>query len=227
MKASRRNRSPGRWGLALLLIVVGSLVLAACGSKADQGETGQQRETDGYRGMVMITPLEKPAFTSPDTSGSPFDFVKETEGYVTLLFFGYTYCPDVCPGHMAVLAAALKELPDDVSSRVKVAFVTVDPERDTPERLREWLDNFDSAFIGLVPESQQATDEITQKVLRSFWAPITNEDLGGGNYAVGHPAVIIAYTTDNLAHVLYPFGVKKGAWVHDLPKLVEDGWKEW
>jgi len=223
VRARQRNRSQEHWGPALLIIVVGSLVLAACGSQADQAETAQQNETDGYGGIMMITPLEKPAFTLRDTSGFPFDFVKETEGYVTLLFFGFTFCPDVCPVHMARIAAALEELPDEVSNRVKVVFVTADPARDSPERLRVFLDNFDSAFIGVVPESQEAADDISRKALRSFWAPITNEDLGGGNYAVNHPAVIIAYTPDNLAHVLYPFGVKKEAWLHDLPKMVSEG----
>lgn len=208
----------------MLVIAIGSFFLAACGSKGSEVATAQQADTDGYRGMVMITPLEKPAFTLPDTSGSPFDFANETEGYVTLLFFGYTYCPDICPAHLAIVAAALKELPEDVASRVKVVFVTADPDRDTPERLREFLDIFDPAFIGLIPESQAATDDISRAALRSFWAPITNTDLGDGNYAVGHPAVIIAYSTDNLAHVLYPFGVKKEAWVHDLAKLVNEGW---
>ncbi|OGO51361.1 MAG: hypothetical protein A2148_10645 [Chloroflexi bacterium RBG_16_68_14] len=212
--------------MAVFLIVAGSLVVAACGSKASDAKTGQPTETDGYRGMVIMTPWEKPAFTLTDTSGTPFDFLKETEGYVALLFFGYTYCPDICPGHMALLAAALKELPEDVSSRVKVVFVTADPDRDTPERLRQWLDNFDPTFIGLIPEGQRAADDISRRALKSLWAPIMNEDLGGGNYAVSHPAVIIAYATDNLAHVLYPFGVKKDAWVHDLPNLVKEGGKE-
>jgi len=223
LTASHRVRSPAPWLLALLLTLVGSLVLAACGSTADRGEAARQTETDGYGGVVMITPLEKPAFTLPDTSGSTFDFARETEGYVTLLFFGYTYCPDVCPVQMATLAAALEELPEDVSSRVRVVFVTADPERDAPERLREFLDNFDPTFIGLIPESREATDDISKKALRSFWAPITNDDLGEGNYAVNHPAVIIAYTTDDLAHVLYPFGTKKEVWVQDLARMVKDG----
>ena len=223
MKTSHRTRSVGHWGLALLLMIVGGLVLAACGSKASGVRIRQPTETDGYRGMVMITPLEKPAFTLTDTSGSAFDFVKETEGYITLLFFGYTFCPDICPTHLAILAAALEELPKDLSDRVKVVFVTADPARDSPERVRQWLDNFDPTFIGLIPESQQAADDVSRKALRSFWMPIMNEDLGGGNYGVAHPAVIIAYTTDNLAHVLYPFGVKKEAWVHDLANMVKRG----
>ncbi len=226
VRARQRDRPFAHWGLALLVIAIGGFLLAACGSEGSEVETAQQTDTDGYRGMAMGIPLVKPVFTLPDTSGSPFDFTDETEGYVTLLFFGYTYCPDICPLHLARVADALKELPEDVASRVKLVFVTADPLRDTPARLREFLDVFDSAFVGLIPEDQAATDGISRKALRTFWAPIMNEDLGDGNYAVAHPAVIVAYTTDNLAHILYPFGVTTETWVHDLAKLVKEGWTE-
>jgi protein SCO1/2 len=174
--------------------------------------------------MVLTTPLRKPSFTLPDTSGVPFDFAEETEGYVTLLYIGYTYCPDICPGSMAMAGTALKNLPIDVTEGVKVVFVSCDPDRDTPQRVRQWLDNFGETFVGVIPATQQEADAIAQRALGPFWAPITNEDLGDGDYAVSHPAVIVAYTTDNLAHVLYPFGVKVGGWEKDLPRLVKQGW---
>jgi protein SCO1/2 len=217
------SRSDWRLHYALVALVMGGLILAACGSSADPVATAQQQDEDGYQGMVLITPLEKPDFALPDTSGNSFDFLKETEGYVTLLYFGYTHCPDICPGQMALVGNALKELPDDVSDRVKVVYVSTDPDRDTPERLREWLDNFGETFVGLIPESQAAADEISRSALKNFWAPLTNEPLPEGGYAVNHPAMVIAYTTDNVAHVLYPFGVKKAAWLHDLPKMVKEG----
>ncbi len=228
MTASRRNPAVGRLAWALPLLVAAGLLLGACGSSTGEGTaaagTATQSSEDGFYGMVLTTPLRKPSFTLPDTAGAPYDFAAETEGYVTLLYFGYTYCPDICPGSMAMVGTALKNLPADVTDRVKVVFVSCDPDRDTPERLRQWLDNFGVTFVGLIPESQQAVDEIAQQALGPFWAPITNEDLGGGDYSVSHPAVIVAYTTDNLAHVLYPFGVKVSAWEHDLPRLVEEGW---
>ncbi len=227
---------PAYWRWALLFVMAGALVFAACGS--DTGESasaepnGEQvatatvegGETEGFYGMVLTTPLRKPSFTLPDTSGNLYDFAAETEGYVTLLYFGYTYCPDICPGNMAVVGTTLKKLPPEISDRVKFVFVSCDPARDTPERLRQWLDNFGEQIVGLIPESQAVTDGLAQEALGPFWSPITNEDLGGGDYSVSHPAVIIAYTTDNLAHILYPFGVKASGWEHDLPILVEEGW---
>src|SRR5689334_12996628 len=109
----------------------------------------QQENGDSYRGGIVTPPLPKPSFVLTDTSGAPFDFSNRTRASVTLLFFGYTYCPDQCPMHMANIGAALKRLPPAMADQVKLVFVTTDPARDTPERLRQWLDNFDKRFIGL------------------------------------------------------------------------------
>jgi len=105
-------------------------------------------------------PLPKPRFVLPDTSGAPFDFWNRTHGSVTLLFFGYTYCPDQCPMHMANIGAALKKLPSVLPIRSS-SFCTTDPARDTPVELRRWLDNFDKHFVGLT--GTEAALEAVQK----------------------------------------------------------------
>src|ERR1041384_5232448 len=96
---------------------------------------GQAQESAGelYRGGLITPPLPKPRFVLTDTSGAPFDFWARTQGSVTLLFFGYTYCPDQCPMHMANIGAALKKLPAGTANNVKLVFVTTDPARDTPQ----------------------------------------------------------------------------------------------
>src|SRR5215469_14960447 len=76
-------------------------------------------QDSNYRGGLVTPPLPKPAFTLTDTSGAPFDFRQRTQGYVTLLFFGYTYCPDQCPMHMSALGSALKRMPAAVTDQVK------------------------------------------------------------------------------------------------------------
>src|SRR5436305_14289498 len=100
----------------------------------------QVTKTEDFRGGLVTPPLPKPKFILADTSGRPFDFSERTRGYVTLLFFGYTYCPDQCPMHMANLGAALKKLSPGIAGQVKLVFVTTDPDRDTPSVLRRWLD---------------------------------------------------------------------------------------
>jgi len=175
---------------------------------------------DTFRGGLITPPLPKPAFVLTDTSGEPFDFRQKTEGYLTLLFFGYTYCPDQCPMHMANLSAALKKLPAGMADQVKLVFVTTDPARDSPAALRHWLDLFDRHFIGLT-----GTERAIGAVERTAGVPVAvKTGLANGNYAVSHANFVIAYSKDNLAHVIYPGGISKDDWVHDLPILIRETW---
>jgi len=173
-----------------------------------------------YRGGLVTPPLPKPAFTLTDTSGAPFDFRRETDGYVTLLFFGYARCPDECPLHMANVAQSLKTLPPGAGDRVKLVFVTTDPARDTPKILRAWLNQFDRRFIGLTG-SQRAIDAVQAAAGVPVAAKVAR---AGDDYAIGHANFVIAYTKDNLAHVIYPGGVTRQDWAHDLPQLVNETW---
>jgi protein SCO1/2 len=181
----------------------------------------QQVENDGYRGGLITPPLAKPKFVLTDTSGAAFDFWEKTRGSVTLLFFGYTDCPDQCPMHMANIGAALKRMPADVAGQVKLVFVTTDPARDTPAELRRWLDNFDRRFVGLT--GSEAALVAVQKA--AGVPPAYKTDVRKGGYGVAHANFVVAYTKDNLAHVLYPGGVSKDDWVHDLPLLVKETWR--
>jgi protein SCO1 len=174
-----------------------------------------------YRGGLVSPPLPKPSFTLVDTSGAPFEFRAKTRGYVTLLFFGFTKCPDVCPLQMATVAQALKALPAEQANRFKVVFVTTDPERDTGPALRAWLDHFDKRFIGLTGSMAA----IRQAQLASNVDPAQKAGkLSDASYGMIHSAWIFAYTPDDLAHVIYPAGVKQQDWVHDLPLLAKETW---
>jgi len=190
------------------------LVLASLASAQPGGGN------DAYRGGLVTPPLPKPAFVLTDTSGAAFDFRHKTEGDVTLLFFGYTYCPDQCPMHMANLSAALKKLPTGMADQVKLVFVTTDPARDSPAVLRRWLDLFDRHFIGLT-----GTDRAIEAVERAAGVPLAvKTGFASGNYAVSHANFVLAYSKDNLAHVIYPGGISKDDWVHDLPMLIRETW---
>ena len=204
--------------------VAGVLVAAAAACSTANGGDAPPPAT-GFHGVTLVTPLEKPAGTFTTTTGEPYDLRAETRGQVTLLFFGYTHCPDVCPVHMANLAAVLRQAEPEVRSRVKVVFVTTDPERDTPERLRTWLAAFDPSFVGLVgPDSLVEAAQVTVNVAPAFRQPMPGADADSA-YAVGHAAQVIAFSpSDDRAHVLYPFGTRQQDWAADLPKLVEREW---
>jgi protein SCO1/2 len=182
--------------------------------------SAQQAGTGSYRGGIVTPPLAKPQFILDDTSGAAFDFRQRTEGYVTLLFFGYTNCPDQCPMHMSNLGAALKNVPAPIADQIKLVFVTTDPTRDSPPALRRWLDLFDRSFIGLT-----GTEQAIETFERAAGVPIaTKSGPANGNYGVSHANFVVAYTKDNLAHVIYPGGVSTQDWVHDLPLLVKETW---
>ncbi len=200
-----------RWTAMALVTLVG-IYIAGCGVPAEGGSWGE------LRGWVMDTPISKPDLKLTDTNGEAFDLEAETDGYLTLLFFGYTYCPDVCPVHMANLSAVFGDLIPEVRDRIKVVFVSTDPERDTPERLRSWLDNFDRAFIGLRGSLDDINAALSSMLLPGV-AVIPGEH--GSEPLIGHPAAILAFGPDGLARVRYPYGVRQTDWAHDLPMLVE------
>ena len=121
---------------------------------------------------------------------------------------------------MANIAAALKLIPASVAKQIEVVFVTTDPDRDTPQILRSWLDHFDKRFIGL-SGTQAAVDAAQQAAA----LPVAQKaSLNNQDYQVAHASFVIAYTKDNLAHVIYPGGVTQKDWAQDLPRLVKETW---
>jgi protein SCO1/2 len=166
---------------------------------------------------LVPTPLpRKPRFTLTDTAGRPFSFMTGTRGKLAYLYFGYTHCPDACPTTIASLAAALHRQPTDVRRRIEVVFVTVDPRRDTESVLRAWLDHFDRAFVGLVgTQSQIAAAE------REAGVPLAPpEKVTGKNYSVAHSSLVLPYSPDGRAHVVYTQGFHTADYAHDMPLLL-------
>lgn len=212
-----------------LLAAAGLLALVACRPRdaspaAGDASPAKAAPVDSAnlpRGLGLTPPKPLPDIVLTDTDGKRFDLRKETAGYVTLLFFGYTHCPDVCPVHMANIARALKGMPAPEASRVKVVFVTTDPERDTPKRIRDWLDTFDPTFIGLrgTPEELAAAQAAARIPAAYKEAPL--DSTKPAQYTVGHAAFVFAATQDGMVRYLYPFGFRQADWAHDLPLLVQ------
>lgn len=200
----------------------GSLLLGALwalGACAGPPEPGPDPHDLPLLGTKPFAPLPKVSFTMPDMWGDPFDFRAETDGRIALLFFGYTYCPDVCPLQMATLAAALKQTPEDVRSLVHLVFVTVDPERDTPERLRQWLSAFDTTFVGVRGTADQIAEALA---FYRYPAPERGPEETG--YLVGHPALVYAFTPDDLGRAMYGAETREATWLHDLTLMAGADW---
>ena len=118
--------------------------------------------------------------------------------------------------HLTNIASVMHGLPYDVTGKLRVVFVTTDPARDTPEKLEAWLANFDPAFIGLRGSTEQV--KAIERSVNVAPAVAGAPDSSGG-YDVGHAAQVLAFTRDDSAHVVYPFGTRQADWAHDLPLL--------
>jgi protein SCO1/2 len=201
-----------------LLALAGlTVLLAGCRVEAPERTEAEERaQRTGFRGILLEDGRPRPDFTLADPAGEPVRFLDLAEDRLVLLFFGYTYCPDICPVHMASLAAVKSDLPVADQRRMAVVFVTVDPRRDTPDRIRTWLDNFDRDFVGL-RGTEAAVDSI---MLAMGLPPGVRDTAAGPDYPVGHASQVIAYPPGVSYRVVYPFGTRQADWVHDLPKLL-------
>jgi cytochrome oxidase Cu insertion factor (SCO1/SenC/PrrC family)/copper(I)-binding protein len=201
-----------RQAVGLLTATVLAVTAGCLGSRPSDGSP--------LRGVAFNRPLAKPSVTLTRTDGRPFDLARDTDGKVALLFFGYTHCPDVCPLHMANIAAVLQKLPWEERSQIQVLFVTADPERDTPARLAAWLANFDPSFIGLT-----GTPELIAAAQRSLGLREAQREYPSTDstaYSVAHAAQVFAFSRDGFAYLAYPFGTRQEDWAHDLPILARD-----
>ena len=198
-------------GLAVMVVLLGNIDCLAQGPRADTDTSHGGLQETAYRGGLVTPPLPKPEFTLTDSDGARFDFRAKTDGYVTLLFFGFTQCTSVCPMQMATLTGAMRKLPRNVTDRIKVVFVSTDPAHDGPAALRAWLAHFDKSFIGLTGT------EVGVKA-----AQVAAKVPSGG--PTEHAAFVLAYTKDNRGHLIYPDGVTQADWLHDLPQLASETW---
>lgn len=215
------RRSAARARATVLLTPAAGLLLAACGGGGASAATPTPSPPPAsWSGATLVNPVPKPEFTLTDQAGRPFDFRAGTAGKVTLLYFGYTHCPDLCPTDMLDTSIALRDVPADVRQRIAVVFVTTDPARDTPPVLGAWLQHFDPTFIGLTGTLDQV--RAAQRQAGVFLASF--EPVSGATYGVDHAAYVLAYTADGLAHISYPDGVKPADEARDLVRLVRTGY---
>ncbi|OHC30183.1 MAG: cytochrome c oxidase assembly protein [Pseudomonadales bacterium RIFCSPHIGHO2_02_FULL_60_43] len=109
----------------------------------------------------------------------------------SLLFFGYTFCPDICPATLAQLRQLQGQLPPETLAKLRIVLVTVDPHRDTPEQLKKYLEYFDAGFIGLTGE-----EAIIQKLANGVSIPFIPADTSKENYTVDHSGNLVLIGPD-------------------------------
>ena len=199
--------------VAYTLLAV-SMLLGACDK---QGESTQ----------MMLSPAQS-SFKNTDVTGLDYakDFamtdhtgkmrtLADFKGKAVVVFFGYTQCPDVCPTTMAEMANVMQQL-GPLSDKVQVLFVTVDPERDTPELLSKYVPAFDPRFLGLVGD-KEATGKIA-KEFRVFYQKVPGKE--PGSYTMDHTAGSYVFDPQGRLRLFVRHGQGAEPIVHDLKLLL-------
>jgi len=191
-------------------LLVFALVLASTG--CDRGaQTLAFRATD-ITGAEFAKDLQLTDFNGTPRRLSDF------RGKVVVVFFGYTHCPDVCPTTLAELAAAVRTL-GPAGEKVQVLFVTADPERDTPEVLRQYVTAFNPTFLGL-----RGTREETERVAKDFKTIILkNPGADPNNYTVDHSSGTYIYDGGGKLRLYVGYGQGSEVFAHDIGLLLKAG----
>ncbi|MFJ8095754.1 SCO family protein [Streptomyces griseofuscus] len=207
---------------AAALLAAATLTLSACGGqKADSSTVSAVSQESGGSGpaTVLDQPWAKPGLVLTDTHGKKYDLRKETQGHPTLLYFGYTHCPDICPTTMSNIAvAAQKSLSPAQRADLRVVFVTTDPGRDTPAALGSWLKGIDPRFIGLTGDFKSV-----QAAARSVGISVepTTKDKNGKLVSVHGTQVLAFSPKNNGGYVLISDSATVDDYIKDLPKIVQ------
>lgn len=209
-------------------LLVAALAAAACAA-------GQESESR-YEGLAVAPSQlrEIPQMTLTDTSGNDFHLAADTDGQVRLVYQLFTNCPDICGVQLAQLASVLGR--PGAPGNVQVIAVTVDPDRDSPEILRAYLDQFSTEFVGIVPQSEEQLTEL-QNALGSLASikvfPATTTEHGGGTgadgsmthdhgaYDVAHDGRVFAFAPNGYGYAQYPYPTRQSEFDHDLPILAD------
>jgi len=200
---------------SMMAVVV--LLISGC-IAAPSGPPGQRNaDQAGYAGGSSLPePYSMPEISLTDTSGRPYNLATTPSKPVTLLFFGYTNCPDVCITVLSDVALALQRLAPANRDQIQFIFVTTDPARDKEKQIRRYLDRFNPSFVGLtgpLPMIKRAATQVGVDIQGM-------KKLPSGGYEVGHSAQVIGFSR-NSGVVLWTPGTPIASLKHDFALLVE------
>ena len=176
-----------------------------------------QTPAEPQSALVLPAPNPVPEFSLVDQNGNRAD-QSIFEGQWDLVFFGFTHCPDICPTTLQVLSTAKTALEEQGQSPLpRIVLVSVDPERDTPEIMGEYVDYFGDGNLGIT-----GTPEEVSKLTSGLGIYFKKQPSDGSNYNVDHSAAVLVIDPDGGFHALFggPHVVEN--YVHDLPIIMAD-----
>jgi protein SCO1/2 len=193
-------------------------LLALALTSACAADAGGPTDDDGYHGALLDHQYVVPETPLTDTEGASYSLASDTDEPLTLVFFGFTHCPDVCQVVMASLASAMTRLDEADRERVEVVFVTTDPARDDAETLRDYLDRFDPSFTGLTGD----LDTIVEVGKPLAVAVEHGEELPSGGYDVSHGTQVTAVDGDDRVPLVWTQGTSAAQFAEDIHRLLQD-----
>lgn len=188
------------------LLAASSVLLGACSDSAQPGFTSIDLTGADYAKDFALTDHDN----KPRT-------LKDFQGKVVVMFFGYTQCPDVCPTSMTELVAVKKMLGAD-GDKLQVLFVTVDPERDKPELLKPYMANFDPSFLALYPETPEKLAAVA-KDYKVYYKKVDGKT--PTSYTMDHSAGSYIYDTQGRLRLYARYGSGAGALASDIKLLLQ------
>ncbi|CAI3790972.1 hypothetical protein GLGCALEP_00106 [Pseudomonas sp. MM221] len=199
-----------------ILVALVALILGLTVNKVLNGRD-QPNPTELIDAGIILLPQSRAVadVTMTNQDGQPVQ-LDDLKGKWSLLFFGYTYCPDICPTTLAQLRQVKSELPKEAVDRLQVVLVSVDPNRDTPNQLKQYLGYFDKDFVGVA-----GSIEDTQKLANALSIPFIPADTSKPGYTVDHSGNLAVVGPDGRQRgfIRAPFNNQK--LVAQLPGLVK------
>jgi len=200
---------------AAFALVCASMLLGACDRNNGQGVQMMLSPAQSQFKNTDVTGLDYGKdFAMPDHTGK-MRTLADFKGKAVFVFFGYTQCPDVCPTTMTEMANVMQKL-GPLSDKVQVLFVTVDPERDTPELLSKYVPAFDPRFLGLVGD--KAATEKMAKEFRVFYQKVPGKE--AGSYTMDHTAGSYIFDPQGRLRLFVRHGQGPEPIAHDLKLLL-------
>ncbi|WP_312921303.1 SCO family protein [Stutzerimonas nitrititolerans] len=196
--------------VALVALVIGLTVYRVLNSERQVDPT--QMLDAGI--VILQQGRDVPKLTLTNQDGEPVQ-VDQLEGKWALLFFGYTFCPDICPATLAELRQLRSQLPDEVREQLRPVLVSVDPARDTPEQLKQYLEFFGEGFVGLT-----GTLDDIQTLANGVGIPFIPGDTSRENYTVDHSGNLVIIGPDGRQHGFIRAPLKVQKLSQQLPALL-------
>jgi protein SCO1/2 len=200
-----------------ILVAIIALILGLTVNRVLSGK-GQGDQTALIDAGVILLPQSRdlPDLKMIDQDGQPV-VMDELKDKWTLLFFGYTFCPDICPTTLAQLRQIKSELPKEAAEKLRIVLVSVDPNRDTPQQLKTYLGYFDKTFVGLTASSVSDL----QKIANAVSIPYIPADTSKPNYTVDHSGNLALLGPDGTQRGFIRAPLNNQKLVAQLPGLVE------